>query len=230
MSDLDVGRMRVLHDEVRQYLAMGFYDMAIGGGDGNMRARATERDFLQKVNDALPALLDAAEESQTLLRERDAALAECRTRGIELDHARTAGPPGLWRCPRCNFVCVRSSLNALDGSITANYEEPDPCPNDGEHLNRVTWREHADDMEARCAEQMERAAQAEKERDDARAKLDAVKGVRELIGILLDAWEQVPNDAKTDEWGHVNNLLAQLSWEIEQDAALTPTKESDRDN
>lgn len=230
MSDLDVGRMRVLHDEVRQYLAMGFYDMAIGGGDGNMRARATERDFLQKVNDALPALLDAAEESQTLLRERDAALAECRTRGIELDHARTAGPPGLWRCPRCNFVCVRSNLNALDGSITANYEEPDPCPNDGEHLNRVTWREHADDMEARCAEQMERAAQAEKERDDARAKLDAVMQenarLREAIEALAESYE-----GRAEE--KLDYVLDAIEPEVvaeELRAALTPTKESDRDN
>lgn len=36
------------------------------------------------------------------------------------------------------------------------------------------------------------------------------------IGTLLDAWEQVPNDAKTDEWRHVDNLLAQLAWEVEQ--------------
>jgi hypothetical protein len=53
--------------DARMYLSRGFYAMAIGGGDGDLRARAIERDYLQKALDFL-----AAREAK--LAEKDAAI------------------------------------------------------------------------------------------------------------------------------------------------------------
>jgi hypothetical protein len=54
--------------------------------------------------------------------------------------------PGLWRCPRCEFLLMQSNLNAADGTVTARDEPGDKCPNDGSPMWRVTWREHSDEM------------------------------------------------------------------------------------
>lgn len=172
-------------------------------------------DAIIETLNHVPALLDAAEERDTLNRERDMALDECRTRGIELEHARTAGPPGLWRCPRCNFVCVHSTMNAYDGSITANLDEPEPCPNDGEHLNRVTWREHAIEMAARAEEQMGMARVAIEERDEARAQLDAVTAERDRA----QRFESIMEQARHEQEQYIRELRVQLE---------AVTKERDR--
>lgn len=152
MADtLDVERLRALHRRVEPFRPIG--------------PSEPRPPYCDQCGDFWPCpVWQLLDERDTLNRERDMALDECRTRGIELEHARTAGPPGLWRCLRCNFVCVRSTINAYDGSITANHDEPEPCPNDGEHLVRVTWREHAIEMAARAEEQMGLAREDAEER------------------------------------------------------------------
>jgi len=55
--------------------------------------------------------------------------------------------PGTWTCPLCGFVQEMLSLNANDGTVRVRSESPDPCPNDGHALDRLTWKAHA--LEAR---------------------------------------------------------------------------------
>jgi hypothetical protein len=56
--------------------------------------------------------------------------------------------PGRLRCPTCKFELTKATLFAKSGQIGASkaevYQESEPCPNDGEPMVRVTWREEAD--------------------------------------------------------------------------------------
>lgn len=53
--------------------------------------------------------------------------------------------PGVWRCAKCSFRLIQSNLNARDGTVTAQDEAGERCPNCGVSLWRVTWREEAED-------------------------------------------------------------------------------------
>ncbi len=56
--------------------------------------------------------------------------------------------PGRLRCPTCKFELTIATIFAKTGQIGASkaevYQESKPCPNDGEPMVRVTWREEAD--------------------------------------------------------------------------------------
>jgi hypothetical protein len=56
--------------------------------------------------------------------------------------------PGRLRCPTCKFELTKATLFVKTGQIGASkaevYQESEPCPNDGEPMVRVTWREEAD--------------------------------------------------------------------------------------
>ncbi len=56
--------------------------------------------------------------------------------------------PGRLRCPTCNFSLTKATIFVQSGQIGASkkevYQESEPCPNDGEPMVRVTWREEAD--------------------------------------------------------------------------------------
>jgi hypothetical protein len=71
--------------------------------------------------------------------------------------------PGQWRCPKCKFVLSQMNLNASDGAVTARDDAGDNCPNCDKPLWRVTWKDDAMEMAARCEEQMTRAVNAESE-------------------------------------------------------------------
>lgn len=67
--------------------------------------------------------------------------------------------PGVWRCPQCEFQLVRSTLFVASGEVGVSrkdIEEPEPCPNDGALMVRLTWRERALDGEKRLIDTMER--------------------------------------------------------------------------
>lgn len=50
--------------------------------------------------------------------------------------------PGLWRCKTCHFEQIRFILAVDCGEILANTEIlMDPCPNDGDMMFPVTWKE-----------------------------------------------------------------------------------------
>ncbi len=65
--------------------------------------------------------------------------------------------PGVWRCAKCNFQLIQSTLNANSGAITAR-DEPSSCPNDGSPMWRVTWKEHAEEAYQRYEERLEEFA------------------------------------------------------------------------
>jgi hypothetical protein len=58
--------------------------------------------------------------------------------------------PGMWRCPKCKFCLVQSNLNGVDGTVTARDDPGEKCPNCYSPLWRMTWKEHADELAARC--------------------------------------------------------------------------------
>lgn len=69
--------------------------------------------------------------------------------------------PGMMRCAKCSFVLVRNVLHAQSGALTAGDNKTEPCPNSCGPLWPMTWRQHAEDMAARCEEQLGRAVTAE---------------------------------------------------------------------
>ena len=55
--------------------------------------------------------------------------------------------PGDWICPTCGFIESRRMLSALDGTVCVNLTSPElPCRNDGTFLERLTWKQHADNL------------------------------------------------------------------------------------
>jgi hypothetical protein len=51
--------------------------------------------------------------------------------------------PASFVCDKCNFHLEKATLFAASGEIGIPVEgyEPEPCPNDGELLRHVTWKE-----------------------------------------------------------------------------------------
>ena len=64
--------------------------------------------------------------------------------------------PGLWRCPKCKFQLVQSTLYAATGTVGARNEPGDKCPNCHGPLWRVTERQAGNDMVDRCEQAFER--------------------------------------------------------------------------
>jgi len=53
--------------------------------------------------------------------------------------------PGDWICPTCNYRKHQRLLHAQSGLIGVSLATPDPCPNDGTPLQRLTWKQDAED-------------------------------------------------------------------------------------
>lgn len=58
--------------------------------------------------------------------------------------------PGNWSCPKCGYVLSSQTLFMATGEIGCTRDQVmamtgEACPNDGEPMRRVTWRERADD-------------------------------------------------------------------------------------
>jgi hypothetical protein len=51
--------------------------------------------------------------------------------------------PASFVCDKCGFCLENRVMIAATGQvgIKAGGEDPEPCPNDGEQLRRVTWKE-----------------------------------------------------------------------------------------
>lgn len=62
--------------------------------------------------------------------------------------------PGVWRCPKCNFVLNQMVMSASTGTVSANDEPGTKCPNDGSPMWRVTWKDDAEDMASRLEARM----------------------------------------------------------------------------
>jgi hypothetical protein len=57
--------------------------------------------------------------------------------------------PGVFRCPKCEFVLVKSSLCLATGihGIAEADRESEECPNDGTMMVHVTYRERLEQMQ-----------------------------------------------------------------------------------
>lgn len=54
--------------------------------------------------------------------------------------------PGVFKCAKCSFVVVKSTMNMQSGTITANDKKGEKCPNDGAPLWRVTYKDQYAEM------------------------------------------------------------------------------------
>lgn len=65
--------------------------------------------------------------------------------------------PGCWRCAKCGFELTKSLLGARTGNIAPDMaQHVEPCPNDGEPMERVTWKGDAMRLADRFTERMQR--------------------------------------------------------------------------
>jgi hypothetical protein len=54
--------------------------------------------------------------------------------------------PGDWVCPRCSFRLHKRVMSAADGSVGVDASaEAEPCPNDGAPMQRLTWKQDAEE-------------------------------------------------------------------------------------
>jgi hypothetical protein len=80
--------------------------------------------------------------------------------------------PGAFACEVCDFRLTASFLNARDGSVTANNEHDEDCPNCSVPMTRVTWEQEARDAFKTAESQMNRAIEAETQLKVAKKHLD----------------------------------------------------------
>jgi hypothetical protein len=73
--------------------------------------------------------------------------------------------PGVFRCANCGFQLHQMTLNAHDGTVTARDAPGEKCPNDGSPMWRVTYAEQLAEAHEEWGKQVERAAEAERDRD-----------------------------------------------------------------
>ena len=102
---------------------------------------------------------------------------------------------GHWRCPKCDFYCVSTLIDAGTGKFAAD-QEPQKCANGCGPMWRVTHEESANNMVAHAEEQADRMEKLEAEIQGWRdciivnAQMDGAK----FMGIKRDSarrmWEK----------------------------------------
>jgi hypothetical protein len=120
-------------------------------------------------------------------------LTENRKLRAELESLRQAQyVPGVWQCRTCNFVQVKSILAVNLGEILADREtHMDPCPNEGDVMFPVTWKEYYEQAAKAFESQVARAVAAELALR--KVKLAALSGTNaqaqfgRIIRICIDA-------------------------------------------
>lgn len=82
---------------------------------------------------------------------------------------------GQWKCPKCEFVLSKNVLSMRDCNIYANAEPfNEVCPNDGQAMKPLSYKESYLDICKCCEQQVERAVKVEQERTSLLAQI-AVK-------------------------------------------------------
>ena len=74
---------------------------------------------------------------------------------MELDNEYLIYAPGQWECPKCKFYQVMNILAVNQGMVAADTKIADPCPNDGELMRRVTWKEICASQDKFCKDKAE---------------------------------------------------------------------------
>jgi hypothetical protein len=119
---------------------------------------------------------------------------------IQAEHEATLYLPGQYKCAKCGFELTKSILYVKSGGIGPDLSQPEPCPNDGEIMRRVTWQEASqsnyrfakelldkrDELESKVAALTQRAEAAEAQvvalRDSAVEALMIAKSVMLVWG------------------------------------------------
>lgn len=96
-------------------------------------------------NEPSDELSDLRDKLTEATRQRD----EAEREKDELARDERIFIPGVWRCPRCEFELVRTSIDANSGrfgTTTEDRYESEGCPNDGTEMVRVSWKERVADL------------------------------------------------------------------------------------
>lgn len=153
-----------------------------------IRARA-EAVFRQEPGCSIRQIL--AEDIPAFLSALDAAI-ERAEKAEALVYV-----PGLWKCAKCDFVLVQSTLNARDGTVTPRNEPGDKCPNCASPLWRVSWKAEAADRLETLEKFFDEKAALTVERDTLRAE---VERLREVLWAAQSEYDQMI-------WGEYSEYL-----------------------
>lgn len=84
--------------------------------------------------------------------------------------------PGAWACDKCHFVLQKNVLYTCDGSVSADMSLLNVvCPNDGQLMRPLTWREANEELYERAVKEIARSRELEAQLDEARTRLNQVQ-------------------------------------------------------
>ena len=153
------------------------------------------------------------------------------------DLYRLAYMPGVWRCPKCKFQLTKQTLSMVQGAVGTTEEDrqSEQCPNDGEWMVPVTYRETVAAFEKRCFEEMDRSNKAESELAALRSASKAPEVGTWPVWVIEAAksYMQVQEDFRTGKVGGIESLALcnlssalggrVISSALKADAAPVPT-------
>jgi hypothetical protein len=64
--------------------------------------------------------------------------------------------PGAFRCPKCPFTLQKNVISTAGVFADMRVDAPERCPNDGQILNPLTWRECNEEIYAEYVLEMRR--------------------------------------------------------------------------
>lgn len=103
---------------------------------------------------------------------------------------------GQWKCHQCNFVLSKNVLSVRDGNIYANAEPfNEVCPNDGQAMKPLTYKESYEDICKCCEQQVERAVKAEQQNQSLIAQIAMKDEALKFYG------EYQPHEARVMDGG-----------------------------
>jgi hypothetical protein len=123
-------------------------------GEGEKTPTAEDRELYFKLyrGDYVPAAMSQEEVKRDISLIAAHRLAACASLQVDLTLAHQIAMaekdtliyvPGSWECPKCNFQLTKSIMAVLSGSIVPDLAKAETCPNDGETMQRATWKKDA---------------------------------------------------------------------------------------
>src|ERR1039458_7853020 len=140
-----------------------------------------------------------SEESRDHTTPRRTILDVGKTGGANLDDIDALlYKPGSFVCPKCGFVLEVRTISVSTGQIgiRKDGEHADPCPNDGETMNRVTWKDAYLDSPDPGHELMLALIESVKlQRDRKSTRLNYSLPLHDALPILAERWrDDEPRD------------------------------------
>lgn len=105
--------------------------------------------------------------------------------------------PGLYRCPKCDFIQSKNIIYAESGHVAADTSLADlDCPNDGEKMQQETWKDYALGTEKALKKAYAEIDSLKPSPDIRAEKKQSSLSIEEFILKLkdkLDLWEKRPS-------------------------------------